>query len=454
MESPSPLIVLPNEVQWQRTMSNIDAFMKKLRISQELRDTHKDIVYFVTSNTSIFRHPARHRCRALFEAIERVFHGDLDRFTTTVNDVLQAITELRGKDIPQLPVCCSEGTFREVTLSRYQVLGLVGAMFFGCLPSQPCPESRPDCDFSFIREEDVEKSCCLLSYFRSITDSTEVISARKEYIRISRGAPSMPENVTGCSKLCDVVICDNGGVEDAHGLLQADFANRYIGGGVLEGGNVQEEIRFAICPELIVTMLLCEVMDDREAIRVDGATRFSNYTGYGYSFKWAGEYDDPTPLGRDSIRDVSLFCVDALPSPGVEQFSGKLIERELRKFYCGVCKYPSEEGNGSLRGIAIGNWGCGVFGGDPQLKFVIQWAATSLAGRPTVQYYRYGEKRLELLEEFIETMRSAEVRLDKFLEMMKSSRILPVNNGESVELSREDVANSLNLPAMYKASYK
>jgi len=41
-----------------------------------------------------------------------------------------------------------------------------------------------------------------------------------------------------------------GGIEDASGSMQVDFANKYIGGGALGHGSVQEEIRFAICPEL------------------------------------------------------------------------------------------------------------------------------------------------------------------------------------------------------------
>ncbi|KAL2922419.1 Poly(ADP-ribose) glycohydrolase 1 [Bienertia sinuspersici] len=28
-------------------------------------------------------------------------------------------------------------------------------------------------------------------------------------------------------------------------------------------------------------------------------------------------------------------------------------------------------------GIATGNWGCGAFGGDPEVKTVIQWLAAS-----------------------------------------------------------------------------
>ena len=46
-----------------------------------------------------------------------------------------------------------------------------------------------------------------------------------------------------------------GGITDGLGMLEADFANMYIGGGVLMGGNVQEEMRFSIAPECIVSLV-------------------------------------------------------------------------------------------------------------------------------------------------------------------------------------------------------
>ena len=52
--------------------------------------------------------------------------------------------------------------------------------------------------------------------------------------------------------------------------FQVDFANKYIGGGVLGEGCVQEEIRFVICPELIVSILLTEVLDHNEAVVITG----------------------------------------------------------------------------------------------------------------------------------------------------------------------------------------
>ena len=51
-------------------------------------------------------------------------------------------------------------------------------------------------------------------------------------------------------------------------------------GGVLGHGAVQEEIRFMICPELLISCLLCEKLGDRECVVIKGAERFSNYSGY------------------------------------------------------------------------------------------------------------------------------------------------------------------------------
>lgn len=59
--------------------------------------------------------------------------------------------------------------------------------------------------------------------------------------------------------------------------IQVDFANSFIGGGVLGEGCVQEEIRFLICPELIVSRLFTEGLDDNECLVMTGAEQFSKY---------------------------------------------------------------------------------------------------------------------------------------------------------------------------------
>ena len=66
--------------------------------------------------------------------------------------------------------------------------------------------------------------------------------------------------------LCEVHAEAGGTIEEASGCLQLDFANQTIGGGVLRNGCVQEEIRFLICPELIVSRVLLETLADNEAL--------------------------------------------------------------------------------------------------------------------------------------------------------------------------------------------
>ncbi|KAJ6420379.1 hypothetical protein OIU84_027843 [Salix udensis] len=58
--------------------------------------------------------------------------------------------------------------------------------------------------------------------------------------------------------------------------------------------------------------------------------------------------------------------------------------------------------------IATGNWGCGAFGGDPELKSMIQWLAASQAGRPSVLYYTFGIKSLQNLNQVCQWILSHE----------------------------------------------
>ena len=55
--------------------------------------------------------------------------------------------------------------------------------------------------------------------------------------------------------------------------LQVDFANRRVSGGALEGGCVQEEIRFSVCPELLVARLILEPLQDNEAVVITVSRR-------------------------------------------------------------------------------------------------------------------------------------------------------------------------------------
>lgn len=57
---------------------------------------------------------------------------------------------------------------------------------------------------------------------------------------------------------------------------QVDFANKFVGGGVTSSGLVQEEIRFLINPELIVSRLFTEVLDENDCLIVTGQCTAKN----------------------------------------------------------------------------------------------------------------------------------------------------------------------------------
>ena len=90
------------------------------------------------------------------------------------------------------------------------------------------------------------------------------------------------------------------------GLLQMDFANKFIGGGVIGNGAVQEEIRFVINPECLVSRLFVEALQDNETVWIRGIERFSDYTGYAHTFEWSGVHDDPVPVLADGFRDTCI----------------------------------------------------------------------------------------------------------------------------------------------------
>lgn len=74
-------------------------------------------------------------------------------------------------------------------------------------------------------------------------------------------------------------------------VLQVDFANRMVGGGVTGMGLVQEEIRFLINPELIVSRLFTEALDHDECLIITG-----QHT------KHAQEWKQSTPPSRLSCK--------------------------------------------------------------------------------------------------------------------------------------------------------
>jgi Poly (ADP-ribose) glycohydrolase (PARG) len=55
--------------------------------------------------------------------------------------------------------------------------------------------------------------------------------------------------------------------------------------------------------------------------------------------------------------------------------------------------------------VATGKWGCGVFNGDPFLKFIIQWISCSLANRKLI-FCTQMDPELKNIERFVAKVKS------------------------------------------------
>ncbi|KAJ4903394.1 putative poly(ADP-ribose) glycohydrolase 2 [Raphanus sativus] len=333
-----------------------------------------------------------------------------------------------------------------VFLSQELIAALLACSFF-CLFPEADRRSKhlQSINFEYLFSFPSMSSCtkrenkirCLLHYFERVCQCMPTGFVSFERKVLPRGHnphyvsyPDADYWAKSTTPLCSVEIHTSGAIEDQPGeALEVDFADEYIGGLTLSYDTLQEEIRFVINPELIAGMIFLPRMDANEAIEIVGVERFSRYTGYGPSFQYAGDYTDEKDSDSFKRRKTRVIAIDALPNPGSTQYKPEALLREINKAFCGYlhqCKHqagppPSSAVESSRRlcmddheekvGVATGNWGCGVFGGDPEVKIMLQWLAVSQSGRPLISYYTFGLQVLQNVDQVIERIGLQEMKV-------------------------------------------
>ncbi|CAD5219844.1 unnamed protein product [Bursaphelenchus okinawaensis] len=308
-------------------------------------------------------------------------------------DVIKSIAQLAygvTHSFIKIPILRKRSN-ESVTLTQRQVSILLAHAFFLTYEEERDRYGRSNC-INFTRwyskrtRNAVEKLNCIFAYFKYVTSHEP-----SGTISILRQSFPSSFNFAFCDNdLSDMEVDSVTKIEDNLDADHAVFANARIGGGVLRSGCVQEEIRYLIAPECLISCMLCDRMDDDEAVLIVGAEDYSSYTGYGDTFKWVG-IDKSDTVKRDSFGHApsTLVVIDAKNySKRDNQFSPDFVERELKKAYVGfVVKVNNRET------IATGNWGCGAFNGNVYLKFIIQLIAASAASR-RLSYHTFGNEEL------------------------------------------------------------
>jgi hypothetical protein len=316
--------------------------------------------------------------------------GFADRLRTRI---LPALVRY-GAAATHTPLPHREGESARTVIPRALAAGLVARIFLGNLG--PRGHDLPVVDAAVLlattAPQELAKLRCMLAYFDRIADEPPL-----GVLEIERIAGTGHAWERDGSPLAPVEVDATGSIEDADHHVHVDFANAYLGGGALIGGCVQEEIRFAVAPELLVGMIVSPRMGALEAIHLHGSERFSTTTGYAFSLGYGGSFHDPCARRADGTPDTTVAAIDAIDyrrGGASSQYSAVAIRRELDKARIGFRR------DAATRPIATGNWGCGAFLGDPAQKAVIQWLAASAEGR-AVRYFTFGDRRLGDLAGFI-----------------------------------------------------
>ncbi|ROI83839.1 Poly(ADP-ribose) glycohydrolase [Anabarilius grahami] len=422
---------------WHTIQSRWDLIHQALSVPLKSSHDVKDaILKYNAGQAKAWNFSALHSyCKGLQESEAEQMFGEL---LPAMAQLALRAPSLFTQPIPLLRTqrCCS------ITLSQEQVSSLLANAFFCTFPRRNSRRTDfsnyPDINFNRLFEgpspKKLEKLKTLLCYFERITRRrpTGLITYTRQCLQ---RLPSWASSEKQFSKLR--ISCDGTIEEQGYGMLQVDFANRFVGGGVTGSGLVQEEIRFLINPELIAARLFTEVLEDNECLIITdnelicgeargsafyggsmagrtrcccqdsligfaesqwprqmmlGTEQFSRYSGYSDTYRWDGNHDDQTPRDEWQRRVTEIVAIDALHYRNfLQQFHPENMTRELNKAYCGFTRPGVQMEN--LSAVATGNWGCGAFGGDTRLKAVLQMMAAAEAERD-VMYFTFGDAEL------------------------------------------------------------
>lgn len=328
-----------------------------------------------------------------------------------------------------------QGENSELQFSSQQIKCLLCHGFFNTLTSviiqNPKNMKTSFGDISFYRlfgslhNESVERIKCQLFYFYQTIKNEK--KDEVTFIRRVLGKEKTPDWLNDKTPIDrDVFISSIKRIEESDAYLHANFANKNLMIHQIIPSMTQEEILFSLRPALFVCMLVSETMASDEAIFMLGCRRYSDYKGYLDTFKFLGPYSE---YNNDYMMN-GIISIDSVVNFNNSQFQIKFIDRDLNKAYLGftgldnIFKYKTNSNGSALdfNKISTGNWGCGAFGGDFQLKFIQQIMAAHIA-KKNLDYSTFGDeekcKKLRVLYEKIKEQKWTVKDLYEFLTKYK-----------------------------------
>lgn len=342
-----------------------------------------------------------------FPLMQQYFPQESFDFLSVYNELAKLVLNM-GNVLPQsIQILKKFTALSKIELTRKQVALLFCLSFFGVLPVNTSnllnkftvsqvlyANSGPQ--FQFGR--------CFLNYLKTIgywlKENNPILDEKVIYIRENINRNDWNFANLNLISLCQINFCPLGSLTEGNATYCVDFANKFIGGGVLKGGAVQEEILFGLDPEAIVALLFMEEMDDNDGIGIFNTIQYSKNKGYGKTFEFFGSNID----GSSNMYNVKRHRIIAIDAARDDKRLNQLTNFEQHIYQSIICRdiYKALAGfnlinqdYGFEKSIATGNWGCGVFNGIHELKFVEQWIAASFTGVQRLDYYTFNKIEMQ-----------------------------------------------------------
>ena len=334
-----------------------------------------------------------------FYKIEKNYPKEGEEFLKIYKNLQELVSNIDNILQKEYPLLKKFTKKNKIEMTRKEAALLFLLSFFKCLE---CKSNRFNVYFILLSNSGsaFQFGRCYLNYLTIIgkwlEEKNDILNEKLIYIRDNNDSKEYLDNKQ--VNLCEINVIEEGSLFDGKASYCIDFANKFIGGGALTGGSVQEEILFAVEPEAIISMLFMEVMDENDAIGIFNTIEYSKSTGYGYSVKF-----DKSAITDDlkQIKKHRIIAIDAVVSRGFFNYifdKGQIqrdIIRDIHKAYVGFNLINLEEEKDFEKIISTGNWGCGAFGGNHELKFIQQWISASFAGVKRLDYYTFADIKMK-----------------------------------------------------------
>ena len=336
-----------------------------------------------------------------FPTIQQYYPNEALEFLKVIKHLSQLALDT-GNILPQSIPLLKKMQNENIELTRKQVALIFLLSFFDVLPvtfSKQLNNFKVSNTLSAGNGVQFEIGRFFLNYLtvigRWLGENNPILEEKIIFVRVNINRNKFDFQTTNNYYLCPVNFIPQGSLFYDNASYCVDFANKYIGGGVLKGGSVQEEILFAMNPEATVAMLFMEEMDENDAIGIFNTIQYSNNKGYGQTLM----FDSTSIYGyNNNVKRNRIIAIDAgkddkkLNEVDINNYQ-RIINRDIYKAFAGFQLTTLDMG--CEKSIATGNWGCGVYNGIFELKFLEQWIAASFSGVQRLDYYTFGKDEMQ-----------------------------------------------------------